>query len=68
MSGAFVIELLKRSMSQRLAFALLVLVVSAVLVAFQRIDSSGFVTLMLGVVAAFFGTSAFDKWVEGQKS
>ncbi len=68
MSGAFVIELLKRSMSQRLAFALLVLVVSAVLVAFRRIESSGFVTLMLGVVAAFFGSSAFDKWVEGQKS
>ena len=67
MSGAFVIELLKRSLSQRLAFALLLLVVSAVLVAFRRIDSSGFVTLMLGVVAAFFGTSAFDKWVEGQK-
>jgi predicted membrane chloride channel (bestrophin family) len=65
---ASVIDLLKRSLTQRLAFALLVLVTSALLVAFRRIESSGFVTLMLGVVAAFFGSSAFDKWVEGQKS
>lgn len=58
------IELLERHLTQRLAFALLVLVASAALVTFRRIESSGFVTLMLGTVAAFFGAAAFDKWVE----
>lgn len=58
------IELLERHLNQRLVFALLVLGVSATLVAARRIESSGFVTLMLGTVAAFFGASVFDKWVE----
>lgn len=62
------VELLERHLNQRLVFALLVLGASATLVAARRIESSGFVTLMLGTVAAFFGASAFDKWVEGQKS
>ena len=61
MSEASVIDLLKRSMNQRLAFALAVLAVTAVLTHSGSVDSSGFVTLMLGVVAAYYAEQVFTK-------
>ena len=53
-------------MNQRLAFALLVLATSSGLLAAGHLESSGYVTLMLGVVAAFFGQAALERWVEAK--
>lgn len=61
------IDLLARNMNQRLAFALLTLAVSSALLAAGRLESSGYVTLMLGVVAAFFGQAALERWAEVKK-
>ncbi len=57
------LDLLKRSMNQRLAYALLALLALLVLAWAEKIESGGFVTAFLGLVAAYYGEQAFDKWV-----
>lgn len=61
------LDLLKHSMNQRLAFALLALMALAVLVWAEKVESGGFVTAFLGLLAAYYGEQAFDRWVAGQE-
>lgn len=60
------LDLLKRSMNQRLAFALLALATIAMLVWGEKVESGGFVTMFLGLVAAYYGEQAFDRWLAGR--
>lgn len=57
------IELLKRSMNQRLAFAVLVLVLVSVMLAFTKLESGSYTAILIALLTAFYGEQAFDRWV-----
>lgn len=57
------LALLERNMNQRLALAILVLLVSAVLLAADKLESGGFVAIIIGLLTAYYGQAAFDRWV-----
>jgi uncharacterized membrane protein len=55
------LDLLKRTMNQRMAFGLLVLCVASALLAARRLESSGYVTMMLGLIVAYYGEQALGR-------
>jgi hypothetical protein len=57
------LALLERNMNQRLTLALFILAVSGLLLAFEKLESGGFVTVLIGLMTAYYGQAAFDRWV-----
>lgn len=57
------LALLERNMNQRLTLAMLMLFVSGALLAFDKLESGGFVTILIALMTAYYGQAAFDRWV-----
>lgn len=56
------IDLLKRSMNQRLALAILALLVSGLLLGLGKLESGGLVAIWIALFTAYYGEQAFDRW------
>lgn len=61
------IDLLARHMNQRVAFAALALILVTLSLCFGPLESGGYVTILLGLFAAYYGEQAFDRWVAGKE-